>query len=69
MENEKYLKQIIKDFDKEVKAIKNARSSHEITDHQRVIYPLLVELQLAIPRLNDDIVKLARDTRKALAEK
>lgn len=68
MENEKYLKQILKDFDKEVKAIKSAKSSREITDHQRVIYPLLVEMQLAIPRLNDDIYKLSRDTRKALSE-
>lgn len=68
MENEKYLKQIIKDFDKEMKAIKGAKNMDEVTEHQRALRPLLVEMQLAIPRLGDDVHKLARKTRQKLAE-
>lgn len=68
MENEKYLKQIIKDFDKEVKALKASKSTNEVTEHQRALRPILTEMQLAVPRLGEDIHKLARETRQKLAE-
>lgn len=68
MENEKYLKQIIKDFDKEIKAIKASKSTHEIADHQRAISPILIEMQLAVPRLGDDVHKLTREVRAKIAE-
>ena len=68
MENEKYLKQIIKDFDKEIKAIKSAKNNNDIVEHQRALRPILTEMQLAVPRLGDDVHKLARETRQKLAE-
>ena len=68
MENQKYFKSVLKDFDKELKAIQKAKSSEEISTHERAIRPIFAELQLAVPRLGNDIMKASRQRRRELAE-
>lgn len=68
MEREKYFKQVLKDYDKELKAIQSAKNPGDISYHERQIRPLLIELQLAVPMLEEDIVKASRQRRKELNE-
>ena len=68
MEREKYFKQVLKDFDKELYAIKKATSPNDISYHERMIRPLFIEMQLALPRIEDDIIKASRDRRRQLAQ-
>lgn len=66
MEREKYFKQVLKDFDKELKAIKAAKNPSDISYHERNIRPLFIELQLALPRIEEDIVAVSQQRRKEL---
>lgn len=68
MENEKYFKEILKRFDKQVKVLKSAKTPNDISTCEREIAPIMNELQMALPRLGDDIFKAARDRRKELLE-
>lgn len=68
MEREKYFKQVLKDFDKELNAIKKATNPNDISYHERMIRPLFIEMQLALPRIEDDIIKASRDRRRQLAQ-
>lgn len=68
MEKEKYLKDVLKAFDAEIKGIKNAKNPGDISYHERKIRPLLIELSLAVPMLEQDIVALTRQRRRELSE-
>lgn len=68
MEREKYLKNVLKAYDVEIKGIKNAKNPGDVSYHERKIRPLLIELQLAVPMLDEDIVKLSRQRRRELTE-
>ena len=68
MEKEKYLKDVLKAFDAEIKGIKNAKNPGDISYHERKAYPLLVELGLAVPMLEQDITALSRKRRRELSE-
>lgn len=68
MENQKYFKKVLKDFDKELKEIQKAKSSEAISVHERAIRPLFIELQLAVPRLGNDIRVAAKQRRREIAE-
>lgn len=68
MEKEKYLKEVLKAFDAEIKGIKNAKNPGDISYHERKAYPLLVELGLAVPMLEQDITTLSRQRRRELTE-
>lgn len=68
MEREKYLKEVLKSFDAEMKGIKTAKNPGDVSYHERKIRPLLIELQLAVPMLDEDIVKASRQRRRELVE-
>lgn len=66
MKNEKYFKTVFKAFGAEIKAIKKATTTTEVTVHERKIMPLLTEMQLAIPRLGEDVRDVVAERRKEL---
>lgn len=66
MENLDYIKGVIKRFEKQVDAIKKAETSNEISEAERELVPIMKDLQLAIPRLGNDITKLTRERRMEL---
>lgn len=66
MKNEKYFKSVLKAFDSEIKAIKKATTTDEVTVHERRVMPLLTELQLAVPRLGEDVRDTVAERRKEL---
>ena len=68
MEREKYLKDVLKAYDAEIKGIKNAKNPGDVSYHERKIRPLLIELSLAVPMLEQDIVALTRQRRRELSE-
>lgn len=68
MEKEKYLKEVLKAFDAEIKGIKEAKNPGDISYHERKIRPLLIELSLAVPMLEQDIIALSRQRRRELLE-
>lgn len=63
MENLDYIKGVIKRFEAQVDAIKKAETSNQISEAERELVPIMKDLQLAIPRLGNDITKLARERR------
>ena len=44
MENEKYFKEILKRFDKQVKALKSAKTPNDVSTCEREIAPIMNEL-------------------------
>lgn len=68
MEDLKYFKKVLKDFEKEIKEIQKANTSELVSAHSRAAHPLFIELQLAVPRLGNTIVEASRDRRKKLSE-
>jgi hypothetical protein len=68
MEREKYFKEVLKAFDAELKGIKTATNPSDISYHERKIRPLFTELHLALPLIEEDIVKASRERRKELTE-
>lgn len=68
MEDLKYFKKVLKDFEKEIKEMQKANTSELVSAHSRAAHPLFVELQLAIPRLGNTIVEISRERRRELSE-
>ena len=68
MEAEKYFKKVLKDFDKELDSIRKAKNPGDISYHERAIRPLFIELQLALPRIETDIIDSARQRRRELTQ-
>lgn len=68
MQNLDYLKGLIKRVDGHVKAIKKAETPSEVSEQERLLHPILKELQMATPRVWDDCVKLTRDRRREILE-
>lgn len=68
MEDLKYFKKVLKDFEKEIKEMQKANTSELVSAHSRAARPLFVELQLAVPRLGNTIVEISRERRRKLAE-
>lgn len=68
-DNEKYFKTVLKDFDKEMKALKAAKNPADISYHERAIRPLFIEMQLALPRIEEDIIQASRSRRRELSGK
>ena len=63
MENLDYIKGVIRRFEAQVNAIKKAETSNQISEAERELVPIMKDLQLAIPRLGNDITKLTRERR------
>lgn len=66
MENEKYFKSLLKKFDAEIKKMKAATTPNEVSYHERQALPLLTEMQLALPRLGNDLQAESRHRRSEL---
>lgn len=66
MNREKYLKDVLKSYDAEMKGIMTATTPDEVSYHERKIRTLLTELQLAIPMLAEDIMEASRQRRDKL---
>ena len=66
MENLTYIKGILERFEKQIDNIKNAKDSFDISEAERELGPIMKDLQLAIPRLGNDVAKLVRERRAEL---
>lgn len=68
MENLKYLKGLIKRIEDSVKAVEKAESPSQISEQERLIHPVLKEMQMVTPRVWDDYIRATRDRRREIAE-
>lgn len=68
MENEKYLKELLKRLDKATAAIKSAKTPQEVSEQERLVHPVLKELQMVAPRVWDDYLVLCRNRRQEISE-
>ena len=67
-ENLAYVKELIKRYEAAVRAVKKAEDPADVTKQERLIQPVLKEMQLAIPRVWDDFVRVTRDKREEIRE-
>lgn len=68
MENLEYLKKLIKRIEDSVKIVKKAESPDQISEQERLIHPVLKEMQMVTPRVWDDYIRATRDRRREIAE-
>lgn len=68
MESIKYLKSLIKRIEDSEKKIKQAEYSGQITEQERLIQPVLKEIQMVCPRIWDDYIKVTRTRRQEISE-
>ena len=61
-----YLKSLIKRYEDSVKAVRKADDPAEITRQERLIQPVLKEMQLATPRVWDDFTRETRKRREQI---
>lgn len=61
--NMAYVKDLIKRYETAIRQIKKAEYPEEITKIEREVHPVVKELQMAIPRVWDDLVIASRDRR------
>lgn len=61
--NMAYVKDLIKRYETAIRQIKKAEYPEEITKIEREVHPVVKELQMAIPRVWDDLVIVSRDRR------
>lgn len=61
--NMAYVKDLIKRYETAIRQIKKAEYPEEITKIEREIHPVVKEMQMAIPRVWDDLVIVSRDRR------
>lgn len=66
--NLEYVKELIKRYENSIKTIKNATDPADISEQERQIAPVLRELQMAVPRICDDLVKISRKRRQEISE-
>lgn len=59
-ENLAYVKDLIKRYETAVRAVKKAETPEDVSKQERLIQPVLKEMQLAIPRVWNDF---SRETR------
>lgn len=67
-ENLAYLKDLIKRYEAALRAVKKAETPGEVTEQERLIHPVLKEMQLAVPRIWEDFSKETRDRRIEIRE-
>lgn len=61
-----YLKSLIKRYEDSVKAVRKADDPAEITRQERLIQPVLKEMQIATPRVWDDFTRETRKRREQI---
>lgn len=62
-QNLNYLKTLIKRYEDSVKTIKKAETHGEVLEQERLIQPVLKEMQMVTPRVWDDFVRITRERR------
>lgn len=67
-ENLAYVKELIKRYETAVRTVKKAEDPAEVTAQERLIQPVLKEMQLAIPRVWDDFVRVTGRRREEIRE-
>lgn len=67
-ENLAYLKDLIKRYENAVKAIQKTDDPSEVTRQERLIQPVLKEMQLAAPRVWDDFTRVSRKRREEIRD-
>lgn len=65
-ENLAYVKDLIKRYEDFLSVVQKAEDPAEVTKQERLVQPVLKELQLAIPRIWDDFVRETRDRREQI---
>lgn len=68
MENLEYLKKLIKRIEDSVKIVKKAESPDQISEQERLIHPVLKEMQMVTPMVWDDYIRATRDRRREISE-
>lgn len=63
-----YVKELIKRYEAAVRAVKKAETPDDVTKQERLIQPVLKEMQLAIPRVWSDFVKTTRERRAEIRD-
>ena len=67
-QNLAYVKDLIKRYETTLRAVKKAETMDEVTQQERLIQPVLKEMQLAIPRVWDDFTVATRTRRAELRD-
>lgn len=67
-QNLAYVKDLIKRYEGALRAVKKAETMDEVTQQERLIQPVLKEMQLAIPRVWDDFTVATRTRRAELRD-
>lgn len=67
-DNLAYVKDLIKRYETAISAIKKTKDPTEITIQERKTAPVMNELQVAIPRIWDDLVRTSRKRRQEIKE-
>lgn len=63
-----YVKSLMTRIEKGVKAIEKAEIPREISEQERLIQPVLNELQMAAPRVWNDVSKASIERRREILE-
>ena len=67
-ENLAYVKELIKRYEAAVRAVKKAEDPADVTKQERLIQPVLKEMQLAIPRVWDDFTRVTSRRREEIRD-
>lgn len=67
-QNLAYVKDLIKRYENALRAVKRAETPEEVTEQERLIQPVLKEMQLAVPRVWDDFSRATRDRRQEIRD-
>lgn len=63
-----YTKELIKRIEDSIKAIEKAEITSDISKQERLIVPVLKEIQMACPRIWDDVRLATKNTKMRLLE-
>ena len=67
-QNLAYVKDLIKRYEAALRAVKKAETMDDVTQQERLIQPVLKEMQLAIPRVWGDFTVATRTRRAELRD-
>lgn len=67
-QNLAYVKDLIKRYENALRAVKKAETPEAVTEQERLIQPVLKEMQLAVPRVWDDFSRATRDRRQEIRD-
>lgn len=68
MENRKYLDEVLGRIDEQIEKIRKAKTPTEISACERMLFPLLTEAQMVVPRIGEDMIKESQKRREEIAK-